>query len=188
MYRRLQSIFRFPYSSVAKSSPKARKARCWRSPMLRKLKYLWWRLVRARATPEYIARGLAAGVFAGFFPLFGLQTIIGIGLAIVFRGHKLAAATATWVSNPLTYVPIYAINFQIGRWLLRSENDFVLDSVESIGELMAEKLQLVIPLFLGCAVMGLLSAVGSYFLGLKLIRQWRYRSHLRRRWRQKSSC
>lgn len=141
----------------------------------RQLRYLYQRLRRLRASPRRIARGLALGVFAGFFPLFGLQTILGLGLATLFRGHKLTAALGTWVSNPLTYVPIYALNFQVGRWLLNSQDDFVLDSVDSISELTAQGVQVAIPLFLGCAVMGLVCGTIAYFVGVRFIKRWRRR-------------
>lgn len=142
---------------------------------VRQLRYLRQRLRRLRASKERIARGLALGVFAGFFPLFGLQTILGLGLATLFRGHKLTAVLGTWVSNPLTYVPIFALNFQVGRWLLNSQDDFVLDSVDSISELTAEGVQVAIPLFVGCAVMGSLCGTIAYFVGVRLIKRWRSR-------------
>ncbi|GGA07072.1 hypothetical protein CYANOKiyG1_19540 [Okeania sp. KiyG1] len=126
-----------------------------------------------RGTPEYIARGLATGVFAGLFPIFGLQTIVGVALATLFRGHKIAAAAGTWVSNPLTYVPIYAINFQVGRLLLNSKEEFMPDSIISFQELMKYGTQFVIALFLGCFVMGIICGTFSYFVGLKLICLWR---------------
>lgn len=146
---------------------------------VRQLRYLRQRLNRLRASPQRIARGLALGVFAGFFPLFGLQTILGLGLATFFRGHKLTAVLGTWVSNPFTYVPIYALNFQVGRWLLNSQDDFVLDSVDSISELTPEGVQVVIPLFVGCAVMGLVSGTIAYFVGVRLIKRWRSRRRRR---------
>lgn len=141
----------------------------------RQLRYLRQRLRRLRASPQRIARGLALGVFAGFFPLFGLQTILGLGLATLFRGHKLTAVLGTWVSNPLTYVPIYALNFQVGRWLLNSQDDFILDSVDSISELTAQGVQVAIPLFLGCAVMGLVCGTIAYFVGVRFIKRWQSR-------------
>lgn len=146
---------------------------------VRQLRYLRQRLRRLRASPQRIARGLALGVFAGFFPLFGLQTILGLGLATLFRGHKLTTVLGTWVSNPFTYVPIYALNYQVGRWLLNSQDDFVLDSVDSISELTAEGVQVAIPLFVGCTVMGLVCGTGAYFVGVRLIKRWRSRRRRR---------
>jgi uncharacterized protein (DUF2062 family) len=80
----------------------------------RGLLWLW----HQEGTPGQRARGLAAGVFCGCYPFFGLQIVLGVGLASVMRGNHLLAAAGTWISNPLTYVPLYWFNFQLGCWLL----------------------------------------------------------------------
>jgi len=126
-----------------------------------------------QGTPEYIARGLGIGVFAGLFPIFGLQTIVGVALATLFRGHKIAAAAGTWISNPLTYLPIYAVNFQVGQWFLNSQQEFVPESMISFQELMQYGTKFVVSLFLGSLVIGAIAGILSYFIGLKLIRFWR---------------
>jgi uncharacterized protein (DUF2062 family) len=77
---------------------------------------LW--LWRQEGSHGQRARGLAAGVFCGCYPFFGLQTILGIGLASLVRGNHLLAAAGTWISNPFTYVPLYWFNYQLGSWLL----------------------------------------------------------------------
>ena len=147
----------------------------------RRWRYYYWRFVRLRGTPESIARGLAAGVFAGMFPLLGLQIFLGIALATLVRGHKFMAAAGTWVSNPLTYVPIYAFNFKVGQWLLG--NDYLSFSeqiLQSPQELMHLKGELFASMFVGCLAMGVLCAVGSYFICLWRIRRLRrHRSLLR---------
>jgi uncharacterized protein (DUF2062 family) len=80
----------------------------------RGLQWLW----KQEGTPGQRARGLAAGVFCGCYPFFGLQIILGVGLASLVRGNHLLAAAGTWISNPFTYVPLYWFNFQLGSWLL----------------------------------------------------------------------
>ena len=80
----------------------------------RGLQWIW----QQEGTPEQRARGLAAGIFCGCFPIFGLQTLVGIALASVVRGNHLLAAAGTWISNPLTYVPLYWFNYTIGALLL----------------------------------------------------------------------
>ena len=122
--------------------------------------------------PEAIARGLACGVFAGLFPIFGLQTIVGVLLAVLLRGNKIIAAAGTWVSNPLTYVPIYAFNFHVGKWLLNQDllTDVSLQSWEQVKALGSE---IILTLFVGCFAVGLVGGIGSYFLGLWLIRRVR---------------
>jgi uncharacterized protein (DUF2062 family) len=122
-----------------------------------------------QGSPHAIARGVAVGVFAGWFPLFGLQTIIGITLAAVLRGNKIAAAAATWVSNPFTYVPIYTFNFQIGCWILGSKTLANLGNLTTWDEFMALSGEVAIALFLGCTVVGIISAVIGYGLSLQVV-------------------
>jgi hypothetical protein len=133
--------------------------------------------LRLRAHPRALARGLAAGVFAGLFPLFGLQTIFGIVLASVVRGNKLMAAAGTWVSNPLTYLPIYTFNYQVGRWLLGHHESQPFTDVESLKTLLETGAGVTGALFLGCCVTGSICSALSYGLGLPVIRhlQQRYR-------------
>lgn len=134
-----------------------------------------------RGTPKAIGRGLAAGVFAGWFPLFGLQTIIGVAIASVVRGNKIMAAAGTWVSNPFTYVPIYYFNFRIGQGLLSQLSiDNEMPSLEAIQEIVAASgwaafsdflnlgAAFVLTLFLGCFVTGIISAILAYAAGIKL--------------------
>jgi hypothetical protein len=54
----------------------------------------------------------------GCFPFFGLQIFLSVILASLVRGNHLLAAAGTWVSNPLTYLPLYWFNYQLGCVLL----------------------------------------------------------------------
>ena len=78
------------------------------------LAWMW----EQKGTPAMRARGFAVGVFSGCFPLFGLQTIMGVALAALFRGNPLLAAIGTWISNPITYLPLYWFNYQVGCFFL----------------------------------------------------------------------
>ena len=85
-----------------------------RERLRRGIHWLW----AQEGTPGQRARGLAAGVFCGCFPFFGLQIVLSIGLASLARGNHLLAAAGTLVSNPITYVPLYWFNFVVGSRLL----------------------------------------------------------------------
>ena len=85
-----------------------------RQRLRRWLHWLW----SQEGTPGQRARGVAAGVFCGCYPFFGLQTVLSIGVASLVRGNHLLAAAGTLISNPLTYVPLYWFNYQLGCWLL----------------------------------------------------------------------
>ena len=80
----------------------------------RGISWLW----KQEGTPGQRARGLAAGVFCGCYPFFGLQIFLSMGVATVIRGNVLLAAAGTFVSNPLTYVPLYWFNYIVGCLLL----------------------------------------------------------------------
>jgi len=145
----------------------------------RRLKYFYWRLVRIQGSSRAIARGFACGIFAGMMPLFGLQTILGVLLAVPFRGNKFLAMTGTWVSNPLTYVPIYTFNFHVGRWLLNKSDlmDLNFDSWQQMKESGAE---ISLILLVGCLAVGFVSGILSYFISLRLITKFRAAYHLQR--------
>lgn len=142
----------------------------------RKLRYLYLRIIRLRSSTPAIARGLATGVFAGLFPFFGAQTILGVFLAILVRGNKLTAAIGTWVSNPLTYVPIYLFNFKVGQVLLGTHNLSTDVDWTSSAELLQAGQAFAVTLLIGCSVVGAIAAIIAYFLGLWLIPILRNRS------------
>jgi uncharacterized protein len=148
----------------------------------RKLRYFYHRFVRMEGSPKAIARGLAAGVFSGWFPWFGVQIIIAVMLAALIRGNKITAAASTWVSNPLTYVPIYAFNFQVGCWLLNANMSAdVFTEITSWGDAVALGQDFVIVLLVGCFVVGLCVAAASYGVGLWFLQSVRQRRLERRR-------
>ncbi|CDM93003.1 MAG: DUF2062 domain-containing protein [Limnospira sp. PMC 1291.21] len=154
----------------------------------------WWRwlrlgylrLISLRGQPEYLARGLAAGVFAGFFPFFGFQAIIGVAVAVILRGHKLLAVAGTWVSNPFTYVPLFFFNLKFGMWLLGIHQfslmtDHVnLQSVKDFSELVETGAELAAVLLLGSTVMGLIAAIAIYTVSVPLFRYWQQKRSQRR--------
>tara|TARA_Y100001968_G_scaffold215972_1_gene198692 strand:- start:154 stop:609 length:456 start_codon:yes stop_codon:yes gene_type:complete len=79
--------------------------------------YLIW-LWEQEGSPGERARGLALGVFSGCFPLFGLQIFLAISLSSFCKGNRLLSATGTLISNPMTYLPLYWLNYQLGSFLL----------------------------------------------------------------------
>ncbi len=145
----------------------------WRKFILRLHNCLVW-LWNQEGTPAKRARGLGVGVFSGCFPLFGLQTILGMILARVFRGNKLLAAIATWVSNPITYLPLYLFNYQVGCKLLGDDQYLFKFNQINGNDLWNQGTIILNRLFLGSLVVGVIfgltTAILSY-LSLKLIEQ-----------------
>jgi hypothetical protein len=141
----------------------------------RRLRYLYLKFIRLRGHPKELARGLAAGVFAGMFPLFGLQTLIGVAIALRIKGNPLMAAGGTWISNPLTYLPIFAFNYKVGCWIMGRGDGNPFTDLESLQSWLDTGTEVGIALLLGSFVMGLIFAPLSYFVGLPLIRRARKR-------------
>ena len=141
----------------------------------RQLRYLYLRFLRLQGTPEQLARGMASGIFSGCFPLFGFQMLIGVAVATVLRGNRIMAAAATWISNPFTYVPIFAFNYQVGLWLLGGSATQAFDDLDSLKSWMDMGTEVSVRLMLGSTVVGLVAGLVSYFVGLPLIRRVRSR-------------
>ncbi|MEO0925166.1 MAG: DUF2062 domain-containing protein [Cyanobacteria bacterium J06643_13] len=153
----------------------------------RRIRLIYLRLLRLRDKPEVVAKGLAVGVFAGSFPFFGLQSLLGLCLATIVRGSKVAAYAATWISNPLTYVPLYIFNYKIGKLLLGTEDTILppldLESFTAFKELGST---FALTLLTGSFVVGLILSTITYFYGLAILERLRDRKHsLRQRKRQK---
>lgn len=146
----------------------------------RRLHYFYLRFLRLRGSPQSIARGLAAGVFAGLFPFIATQTLIAILIAALIRGNKIVAAAATWISNPFTAVPLYAFNFQVGRWLLNSQETFSPKDFQSWENMMDLGTEFLTDLLLGCLVVATIASIGTYFFGLRFIQRVRNRKRRRR--------
>ena len=122
------------------------------------------------------ARGLAAGLFCGCYPFFGLQILVSVALASLVRGNHLLAAAGTWVSNPFTYVPLYWFNYQVGCWLLGPGGGWPgLDSLKD-GSIWHSSWGFVSRLLLGSTLVGLIAALAGGWLYW----HWLEREHRRR--------
>lgn len=163
-----------------KSFSQNTKSKSSKKTLRRNIEYFYWRLVRFQGSPRALARGLACGVFAGLFPFAGSQTVLALLLAFILRGNKLLASIGPWISNPLTSVPIYLFNFQIGKWLLQDSSQTKVN-FESWQDIMQLGSEVFLPLLVGSVAMGSICAICSYFLGLWLIKRVRTANKQRHR-------
>jgi hypothetical protein len=176
-----------------------------RGGWVRAFHYVKHRMRRLPGTPEEIARGVFAGVFTIFTPFFSLHFFIAAFLAWIMRGSILAALLATFLGNPLTYVPIALISLQTGHWMLgtamRGELD---DSIfakfgAAAGDLWHNFLAIFspevahwdelhrfyddvfFPWMVGSIVPGLISGIVCYYLTVPVIRAYQKRRSARLR-------
>jgi uncharacterized protein len=82
--------------------------------MITLARQLYDRLIRIRGTPHEIAMGMALGLYIGMTPLMGAHIVIAVFFAMLLKWNKLAAAIGVWVTNPVTALPIYGINYMVG--------------------------------------------------------------------------
>jgi uncharacterized protein (DUF2062 family) len=137
-----------------------------------------------------LALGVAIGMFCGLIP--GPLQVAGTALLCVWwRGNVIAGALATVYTNPLTIVPLYALAFRIGQWVLPGNH--VLPPLDGGGNgqwalNLAHWVQAMgWPLVVGLPILGLVLAVLAWLLiqALWLMplyqRLWRRRKFARAR-------
>jgi uncharacterized protein (DUF2062 family) len=64
------------------------------------------------------AVGMAIGVFVGLMPTYWVQIICAVAAAYLFRVNITAAVLGTFVTNPLTTLPIVGLQYKIGVWMI----------------------------------------------------------------------
>ena len=141
-----------------------RLLRLSRLRMRRGVLWLW----RQEGTPAQRARGLAAGVFCGCYPFFGLQIFLSVGVASVVRGNHLLAAAGTLVSNPLTYLPLYWFNYLVGCQLLGPGRGAINLAELNRSTLWVQGWDFSQRILLGSTVVGIVLAIASGWMAYRL--------------------
>ncbi len=162
--------------STLKSNDKGLWARLKR---LTRLYYL--RVMRTKAPPRTVAIGVACGVFGGCFPAIPplpIQTLIALGAAIVFRGSKIPALVATYISNPLNWPFFWWAQYKIGEFFMPLGVEMNMSDWD-VADYMTIGWRGVAILMMGGLVLGLPSGIATYFITLPLIKRYRARKALR---------
>lgn len=85
----------------------------------RSLQYFSKRILRLNATPHAVAAGVAAGVFASFFPV-GSHFAIAAIVCWLISGNMVAGGLGTFVfGNPLTFPFVVGASWETGKIMLR---------------------------------------------------------------------
>lgn len=110
-----------------------------------------------------VASGLALGLFIGFMPMIG-QMIVAAALAIILRVNLPVAVMGTWISNPITFAPIFFFTYNAGAWILQTPPKQHSSDI-SWQWLTHEFLLIWQPLMLGSFICGVMAAlVGAFFV------------------------
>lgn len=164
----------------------------WRMRYVKAIIY-FRRLARRQSTPYAIAMGVAIGFVIGWLPIIGFQMMAAAPLCILLRANFLAAVPVIWLTNPFTVIPIYGTNYWVGKKLCDAINAVsghelvdappiwgsdgflarfralkpVLEDEgwrEAAAALWQLSIDFMIPLWLGCLVVGLALAMPGYFI------------------------
>lgn len=143
------------------------------------LKGLGRKLFSLKDTPHAIAGGVAIGVFVGFTPLFGIKTLLSLGLAYALRCNPIAAVIAVSLHDVLTpFVPfLMRMEYDIGYWIM-SHPHHLPPKLElhhqhlHLGEMLqwTTIMKVGMPLLIGSMFVSAPSAVIFYFLVLWIMR------------------
>ena len=146
-----------------------------RVKLLRKFRQSLYWLWQQDGSAGQRARGIGIGVFCGCFPFFGIQIILSVGLASIFNGNRLLAATGTLISNPLTYVPLYYLNYRIGSSLIEANTKEAISPPEIFHQnLFGQSMIAIHRILLGSTITALiLSIISGYIVYIYL----RYCAH-----------
>ena len=152
--------------------------------MFGKLVRMFRSILLLQDTPHSIALGTAIGLFIAWTPTVGIHMILVVAICLVLRANKTASLVAVYVSNPLTMLPMYWIDYLLGALVL--DKRFTYDDMRQLLDfhgwngfkhaLWTLCVELAGPMWLGGLVLAMASAVPGYYLT-----RWgvvRFRSHI----------
>jgi len=161
--------------------------------LLQRLRHQVIALAKEKDPPHRIALGGALGIFIGLLPIMGIQMAVVSILAIPLRGNLKAAIAGVWISNPITFIPLYFANYKFGL-LFFSNNKVGWEEFSSViklaarwnwgdvsasmANLMDMGTNILIPLWGGSAILGILFAPVTYAALYKIVTRHRVRAQI----------
>ncbi len=158
----------------------------------RALSYMRHRLGRLPDAPHRIARGIFAGIFVSFSPLFGFHFILSALVAWAIGGNVVASLIATFFGNPLTFPIIMTVSIEFGNWILGNDGGMPLPQVvaafarasvefwHNMQAMVTEDVphwdnlarffhRVFLPYLIGGILPGFICGLGGYYLSLPVI-------------------
>ncbi len=126
-----------------------------------------------RFTRQSVAKGVAIGIFCAFLPM-PFEMAVAIFIGCIMRGNLPLAVGGVWISNPVTWIPLYTPPYLLGAKILGIE-------AISLSDINALDLGLhYVALWLGCLIVGTIIALGTHFT-ISLF----WSGQIRQRWRKR---
>lgn len=122
---------------------------------------------------QSVAKGIAIGIFCAFLPM-PFEMVPAIFLAVLMGGNLPFAIAGVWISNPVTWVPLYTPCYLLGAKILQ------LQPIELSEITLLEAGSHYVALWLGCLIVGLTLSISAHFLI-----SFMWRSQIRQRWKNR---
>jgi uncharacterized protein (DUF2062 family) len=74
-------------------------------------------LLKEALDPGHAAAAVFFGIFIGIVPIYGLQTLAAVGVALLFRLNKPLTVAGTLISNPVLLPVIIFSSVELGCFL-----------------------------------------------------------------------
>jgi len=104
-----------------------------------------------------VANATAIGLFCAFLPMPFEMLAAALG-AILFNGNLPLAVAWVWISNPVTWIPLYTPAYLLGTWLLDKQ------AAETGQITMSILIESYAALWLGCLIIGTVASICGYVI------------------------
>ena len=143
-------------------------------------------VLRLDDPPWRVALALAIGVFISCTPFYGLQTVLSLAVATIFRLNRAVTVTGTWLNLPWFAPILYGFALRIGAFVLPDLHGadlgdmtelLQLASTLSVSDMLDLLGSLSLALLIGTAAVGTVAGAVTYVAVILLLRR-RQRRHV----------
>jgi len=143
-------------------------------------------VLRLDDPPWRVALALAIGVFISCTPFYGLQTVLSLAVATIFRLNRAVTVTGTWLNLPWFAPILYGFALRIGAFVLPDLHGadlgdmtelLQLASTLSVSDMLDLLGSLSLALLIGTAAVGTVAGAVTYVAAILLLRR-RQRRHV----------
>ena len=159
----------------------------------KKWRKFYLKIVREKASPDYIARGWSIGMFFGCLIPIGGQLVCSIPTAFLLKGSKIGAVLGTFITNQITVFFIYPVQCYAGAKLIGLDLSYgdikeklkeIIDASDFSEFVHATKSlagDLTVAFFVGGAIMAVVLTPLTYIVVRRMVVAYRIRAEKRRR-------
>jgi uncharacterized protein (DUF2062 family) len=131
-----------------------------------------------------LALAIAIGVFISFTPFYGLQTLLAIGFAVIFRLNRAATVAGAWLNLPWFAPLVYAGALKIGTIVVPDPDGtrgawltYLLENPQNVSwrDIPAVLDEISLPFLVGTTMLGAVAAAATYVIAFKVITRHRAR-------------